>query len=344
MNEDKIKNIVIDGYRNILKREPDYNGLENYVNQIKKGLSIENFHKTLMTSDEYIKLNEPLLKISFNDKRTTHIPSLQTLLNETNKITIICPTYNNLEYFSLFYTSYMLSKKDSRKINLIVAINGNDIETEQFCIRNNIEHVIQKKLGMYSVVNLAAQKVTDGYIMIINDDIYLDDSFFIDLDPWLSPNNVLTSKSIQPIIAGGTFKDHCNYGELYSNFDRKGFLEYCKKIKTFDLLFHNFGVVYLIHSSNWFIINGFDERFDPYGGGMADLMYRLYLSGIRNFWLMNNVLHYHFIRKCATKHNLSRGDVDTQLFTDKWKKDFSKVDEIIKNGCKKFMIEHKNNI
>ena len=53
MKEEDIKNIVTEGYRNILKREPDSEGLANYINEIKKGLSIEMFHNILKSSNEY---------------------------------------------------------------------------------------------------------------------------------------------------------------------------------------------------------------------------------------------------------------------------------------------------
>lgn len=55
VSEEEIKNIVIEGYRNILKRDPDFSGLENYTNEIKRGLTVEEFHHILRTSDEYIK-------------------------------------------------------------------------------------------------------------------------------------------------------------------------------------------------------------------------------------------------------------------------------------------------
>lgn len=48
-----IKDIVTKGYREILKREVDPNGLENYINQLKNGLSIESFHDILRSSQEY---------------------------------------------------------------------------------------------------------------------------------------------------------------------------------------------------------------------------------------------------------------------------------------------------
>lgn len=53
MNEDEIKNIVIEGYRNTLKRDPDPPGLKNYIDEIKNGLSKERFYEILKMSEEY---------------------------------------------------------------------------------------------------------------------------------------------------------------------------------------------------------------------------------------------------------------------------------------------------
>lgn len=58
MEDDEIKSIIIEGYRNILRREPDPEGLANYINEIKKGLSTNRFHEVLRTSDEYKRQSE----------------------------------------------------------------------------------------------------------------------------------------------------------------------------------------------------------------------------------------------------------------------------------------------
>ncbi|MBU0847648.1 hypothetical protein KKH23_10720, partial [Patescibacteria group bacterium] len=174
-------------------------------------------------------------------------------------------------------------------------------------------------------------------LIILNDDIYLDKMFFKYLSLWLTKDSVLFSNSIQPSPAGGTFKPWYNWGETYENFDKNGFLKYCREIEKHESSFHTFGVVYVIHYTNWIKVNGFDEKFDPWGGGMADLMYRLFLTGVRNFSLLHDVLHYHFIRKCGKKHNyfsnITNGNITMQKITDKWNKDFKEIDNIIKEGC-----------
>lgn len=244
-----------------------------------------------------------------------------------------------------------------------MGINGGDKLTEEFCINNNVKYTIQEKLGMYSATNLAAKEVKkhlnnecNNFLVITNDDIYLDNMFFISLSQWLTQSlllnerNTFISNAIQPEVAGGTYKPYYNHGKTYDEFNTINFLEYCRKIESPTYSFHNFGIVYAIHQNDWNSINGFDEQFDPYGGGMADLMYRLFLSGIRNFKLIHNVLHYHFISKCVNKHtntihtntihtktihtniNIKNGDTTSQKFKNKWNISFEDIDNIMKNA------------
>lgn len=65
MLEDKIKDIIIEGYRKILKREPDPDGLRNYIQEFKNGLSSERFYETLKSSDEYRERFNPQNAITY---------------------------------------------------------------------------------------------------------------------------------------------------------------------------------------------------------------------------------------------------------------------------------------
>ncbi len=86
MNDEQIKNIVTQGYIDILKRDPDDGGLRNYINEIKSGLSVENFHKTLRSSEEYRQKFANFSPSKFGDgisweKHITELP-----LNDIDKL------------------------------------------------------------------------------------------------------------------------------------------------------------------------------------------------------------------------------------------------------------------
>lgn len=82
--EEQIKDIVIQGYRHVLKRDPDNDGLINYINEIKLGLSIENFHKTLRSSDEYRQkfVNHSPFKFGDGISWENHITELPVDMNK----------------------------------------------------------------------------------------------------------------------------------------------------------------------------------------------------------------------------------------------------------------------
>lgn len=52
---DEIINIITNGYKDILKRDPDPEGLKSYIKEFQKGLTVDIFHEILKTSKEYIE-------------------------------------------------------------------------------------------------------------------------------------------------------------------------------------------------------------------------------------------------------------------------------------------------
>ena len=68
-NKEQIKRIILEEYRNVLKRDPDPDGLINYIKEIENGLSVKKLHDILITSDEYInKFKNPTVKFIKNKK------------------------------------------------------------------------------------------------------------------------------------------------------------------------------------------------------------------------------------------------------------------------------------
>lgn len=82
----EIKNSVMKGYRDILKREPDPDGLLGYINQIKNGLSIEGFYDILKSSEEY-RMRFSVIG-DLNMSRMNPIPREVVQLKEGQKVAI----------------------------------------------------------------------------------------------------------------------------------------------------------------------------------------------------------------------------------------------------------------
>ena len=87
------------------------------------------------------------------------------------KFSIIIPTFKNFRYLKLAIGSIM--KNSSFNNELIIHINGDDLETENFLNSQNIKYTKSStNIGLCSGVNLASKKVQQRYIVYAHDDMY----------------------------------------------------------------------------------------------------------------------------------------------------------------------------
>lgn len=68
-DENEIHHIVVEGFLTILNREPSYNEFTSYTEEIKKGLSKENFQKKLVHSEEFKQIVRNNIIRNSNDKK-----------------------------------------------------------------------------------------------------------------------------------------------------------------------------------------------------------------------------------------------------------------------------------
>ncbi len=137
MNKDEIKNLVIEGYRNILKRDPDHEGLRTYINHIENGMSINSFRDILRTSDEY--------KQKFEMKESDLLQQYQPQqIEEIDKI-ILISTWN-IKCGIATYTNYLLDGLNKIVPNSFIVnpINDGILERD---IKGRLTH-IQHEFGI----------------------------------------------------------------------------------------------------------------------------------------------------------------------------------------------------
>lgn len=113
---------------------------------------------------------------------------VQQQLNNVNdfskKVTVICVTWNNYEYFKLMYESLVNLSYDSN-IKLICHINEDvDEKTRKFCDINNITYTYsENNLGIFLPLNNLVNLVETDYILFWADDI----TFLENWDYYLLP-------------------------------------------------------------------------------------------------------------------------------------------------------------
>ena len=86
-------------------------------------------------------------------------------------ISIVIPTYNNLDYLKLCLKS--LKKNSSYKHEIIFHINDGSDGTLDFVKTNNYKYTISdENIGLCSSINKAAKLVSSQYILYSHDDMY----------------------------------------------------------------------------------------------------------------------------------------------------------------------------
>ena len=86
-------------------------------------------------------------------------------------ISIVIPTYNNLDYLKLCLKS--LKKNSSFKHEIIIHINDGSDGTLDFIKANNYKHTnSDDNIGLCSSINKAAKLVSNKYILYSHDDMY----------------------------------------------------------------------------------------------------------------------------------------------------------------------------
>ena len=86
-------------------------------------------------------------------------------------ISIVIPTYNNLDYLKLCLKS--LGKNSSFKHEIIIHINDGSDGTLSFIKANNYKYTISDdNIGLCSSINKASKLVSNRYILYSHDDMY----------------------------------------------------------------------------------------------------------------------------------------------------------------------------
>ena len=208
------------------------------------------------------------------------------------KLSIIIPTYNNLEYLKFTINSILKNSKYDHEI--ILHINDGRDGTLDYAKQKKIKFTYSNEnLGLCKSVNLAAKEITTNYILYSHDDMFFcqywdeylkseiikyEDNMF-----YLTGTNVSTNK--------GLLNYDC--GSSPENFNEQKFNDFCKKDNSQDLQGSHWAP-HLIHKDLWLKIDGFSEEFNPGDGSDPDLCMKLWENNVRIFKTIGNFKVYHF--------------------------------------------------
>ena len=231
------------------------------------------------------------------------------------KVSIIIPTFNNLDYLKLILQSIKINSEYEHEV--IVHVNEGIDGTLDFIKKNEIKHSYSaKNIGLCSAVNIAAGLSTTDYIMYSHDDMFFCKNWDVILEKKIKDqkNNLfyLSGKA----ISDNDINDSLKCGLTYDAFNKDSFQEFCNNNNTPDLQGSHWAP-HLIHKDIWNRVGGFSEEFNPGDGSDPDLCLKLWSIGVRVFICIGNFKVYHFESVTIRKSKLIKNN-GTKKFLLKW--------------------------
>ena len=231
-------------------------------------------------------------------------------------ISIVIPTYNNLDYLKLCLKS--LKKNSSFKHEIIIHINDGSDGSLNFVKDENLKHTFSyDNLGLCSSINKAAKLVSSQYILYSHDDMYFcpnwDRVLLNEIKNLEHDNFYLSGTMIEPNSGHITY----NFGVDIETFNEDELLSKYKDINFYDHQGTHFAP-HLVSKTMWDKVGGFSEEFNPGIGSDPDFNMKLWREGVRIFKGLNDFKVYHFGSLTTRKKKnfiQNRGD---KTFLRKW--------------------------
>ncbi len=207
-------------------------------------------------------------------------------------ISIIIPTYNNLQY--LKFTINSIKRNSLYQHEIIVHLNDGSDGSLEFIKKNNIRFTQSNdNIGLCKSVNLASKLASTNYILYSHDDMFFCKNWDLYLEEEIAKykNNLFYLTGTNVSTSNGLINYDC--GCSLENFNENKFNEFCLNDKSEDLQGSHWAP-HLIHIDLWNKIGGFSEEFNPGDGSDPDLCMKLWLNNVRIFKTISKFKVYHF--------------------------------------------------
>ena len=218
------------------------------------------------------------------------------------KLSIVIPTYNNLEYLKSTMESIIKNSKYEHEI--ILHINEGTDGTLDYAKQKNMKFSYSdKNIGLCKSVNLATKKITTDFILYSHDDMF----FCYHWDEYLK-KEVIKYKDNMFYLTGTNVsinKGLINYdcGSSPDDFNENKFIEFCNKDDSQDLQGSHWAP-HLVHKDLWLRVGGFSEEFNPGDGSDPDFCMKLWENNVRIFKTISKFKVYHFSSITTRKSNI----------------------------------------
>ena len=261
-------------------------------------------------------------------------------------ISIIIPTFNNLNYLKLCLNS--LEKNSFKKHEIILHVNDGSDGTLEYIKKKNFKFThSNNNLGLCSSINLASKLSESKFILYSHDDMYfcpMWDKFLLsEIDNIGHDNFYLSGTMIEAFSGHITF----NCGTDINSFDEKKLLENYQNLNFYNHQGSHFAP-HLVSKKLWDLVGGFSEEFNPGIGSDPDFNMKLWKKGVRIFKGINDFKVYHFssittrkksdlIQNKGDKTFLKKWGITTKFFKKYYLKSRTKFDGPLSNPKKSLL-------
>ena len=230
-------------------------------------------------------------------------------------ISIIVPTFNNLNYLKFFLSS--IKKNSVYNHQIILHINDGSDGTINFAKKNKIlfTHSLEN-IGLCSSLNKAAKLISNDYILYAHDDMYFCKYWDVYLEEEIKkfPDNLFYLSGTNISASTGLINYDC--GSSIESFDENKFEEFCKNDVSKDLQGSHWSP-HVIHRNLWENVGGFSEEFNPGDGSDPDFCMKLWNKKVRVFKTISKFKVYHFSSMTTRKRGVKLNN-GTKIFTLKY--------------------------
>ena len=261
-----------------------YKNITDLSEKIEKISEDEKLRKTIgqKGKTKYMKYFNSTLVADFIINKTYEINGTKNIYGINHKmISIVIPTYNNLDYLKLCLKS--LKKNSSFKHEIIIHINDGSDGTLDFVKANNYKHTSSDdNIGLCSSINKAAKLVSNQYILYSHDDMYFCpnwDKVLLDEVKSLNHDDFYLSGTMIEPNSGHIV---CDFGIDLDTFKEDELLSKYKNINFYDHQGTHFAP-HLVSKKMWDKVGGFSEEFNPGIGSDPDFNMKLWKEGVRIF-------------------------------------------------------------
>jgi glycosyltransferase involved in cell wall biosynthesis len=217
---------------------------------------------------------------------------------ELKDISVVIPSYNNLEYLKLAYQSI---RDISDDIEVILYGDGCDDGTDEWLLRikhkNTITHSYSERIGHTLLYDYGFQTASRKVIGILHADMVVHKNFFENILKYMGPNTIVCGTNVEPPLHPPGGEKHIFDAGMYPDkFSVDAFNSFCDNLDIDKTQSGIFAPWFLLKDEYFDKIGGHDPIYAPYGYEDSDIFSRMALAGF-DFIQSRDALVYHFTQR-----------------------------------------------